>query len=83
MDSIEQELQQGKVEFVSELGKDCIVFICDHCGKTIYKPKLYVRDPNSLIIGIRDVEINCLHECEGLVHSTRVMFKRNCYEETN
>jgi hypothetical protein len=71
------EIQQGNVVYVKELGKDCVHFICEYCEKEIYKPVVYIRDPNVILLGLKNnLVLNLHHECRsGLLSFTEVMFK--------
>lgn len=74
---MENEIQLGTVVFVDELGKLCVHFKCEFCEKEIYKPIIYIRDPNVQLLGLKEnLVLNLYHECRsGSLYFTQVMFK--------
>jgi hypothetical protein len=70
------EIQQGNVVFVEELGKECVHFICEHCEKEIYKPVVYIRDPRVALLGRIPVILHIHHQCCSRLNFTDVKFDR-------
>jgi hypothetical protein len=76
---MESEIQTGTIIFVEELGKTCVHFICEYCGKEIYKPVMYVRDPKVQFLGlVDDLVLNLNHCCKSNMafNFTKVKFNK-------